>query len=180
MRINIQPLEAPAAIPVESILLGGSTSVTKVPPMRGEYKQEECMFEKPWMRTAAYMYATGARPAKIAERLEVSESAVWKLSRQKWFRELVASIVHEEFSDDIGAMLKTCAVESLMIVRDIAANSSSDSVKLKAAQDMLDRHRGKATNFVQHVTGKVSEDPVAEMKRLQQEVLEDSKNTNVS
>lgn len=191
MILNIQPLDplTPSRGPIDLGFnlssSGGSNEFTEdgnssqAIPFRGEYKQKEVVFEKPWMRTAAYMLVGGAKVPSVAEECQVSESQVWTLSRQGWFRQLMANIAREQFSDNnLTALLQTAAMESLMTIRDLATNAPSDSVRLKAAQDLLDRHRGKATNFVQHMHGKSSEDPKEEILRLKAEIKEEEKHNN--
>ena len=41
-------------------------------------------------------------------------------------------------------------------VMDLMQNSTSDQVRQKAAQDILDRYRGKASNFVHHTNHQIS------------------------
>ena len=75
----------------------------------------------------------------------------------------------------VSILLKTAAVEAVLVQTDLMHNSTNDSVRLKASQDLLDRYRGKPTNFVHHTNGAISEDPAAEIRRLEAELLKDSK-----
>jgi len=134
---------------------------------------QEIQKEKAIHRTAAYMMASGAKIKTIAFELNVAEATVSNWSRQPWFQSLVSTIIHNEFSGDITKMLKTAAVEAVIVQQDLMHNSVSDQVRLKAAQDLLDRYRGKPTNFVHHTNGAISEDPAEELKRLEQELLEE-------
>lgn len=173
--MNLQVLSLEPLPPTDrSVPNGGSSDFThrsSVPPLRGEYSVErEIQKEKPWHRVAAYMLASGARPKKVAEELSVAEATVWNVSRQKWFREMVATIIDTEFHGNVERMLASAATEAMLIVTDIAANGANESVRLKAAQDILDRHRGKPTNFVHHVGGRLSENPKDEMVRLEEEL----------
>lgn len=126
--------------------------------------------EKAIHRTAAYMVASGAKIKAIAEYLDVAENTVRNWTRQPFFQALVATITHNEFSGDVAPMLKTAAVEAVMVQTDLMHNSTSDQVRLKAAMDILDRYRGKPTNFVHHTNGSLSEDPAAEMRRLEEDL----------
>lgn len=126
--------------------------------------------EKAIHRTAAYMIASGAKIRAVADHLDVAEATVRSWTKQPFFQSLVATIIHNEFSGDITSMLRTAAVEAVMIETDLMHNSTSDQVRLKAAQDLLDRFRGKPTNFVHHTNGALSEDPAAEIKRLEEDL----------
>lgn len=143
-----------------------STKFHNSKPPTNEIQKERAIH-----RTAAYMLASGAKLKTIAFELGVSESAVSNWSRQPWFQALVTTIIHNEFSGDLSKLLKSKAVESVLIISDLAQNSTSDSVRLKAAQDLVDRFRGKATNFVHHSSGALSEDPAVEIKRLEEDLL---------
>lgn len=131
----------------------------------------EIQKEKAWHRTAAYMLASGAKLKTIAFETGYSEAQIGLLNRQPWFQQLVTTIIHNEFNDDISKMLKGAACEAVMTIRDLATNGVNETIKLKASQDLLDRYRGKATNFVHHTTGALSENPEEELKRLEEDLL---------
>lgn len=131
----------------------------------------EIQKEKAIHRTAAYMMASGAKFKTIAFELGVTESTVGNWAKQIWFQQLVTTIIHNEFNDDISKLLKAAAVESVMTIRDLATNGVNESTRLKASQDLLDRYRGKATNFVHHTNSTLSEKPEEELKRLEEELL---------
>ena len=127
----------------------------------------ELQQEKAIHRTAAYMIASGAKIRAVADHLDVAENTVRNWTKQAFFQSLVATIIHNEFSGDITNMLKTAAVEAVLVQTDLMHNSTNDSVRLKASQDLLDRYRGKPTNFVHHTNESLPEDPAAEMRRLE-------------
>jgi hypothetical protein len=54
---------------------------------------------------------------------------------------------------------------------DLMNNSVDEKVKLSAAKDILDRFRGKPTNFVHHTNHQISENPAEEIKRLEETLL---------
>lgn len=182
MILNIQQLlgdDPPApALPsrtqeVELILPDEPDVRTAPPSLRFHGVKEpktEIQQEKAIHRTAAYMIASGAKIRAVADHLDVAENTVRNWTRQPFFQALVATIIHNEFSGDITSMLKNAAVEAVMVQTDLMHNSTSDQVRLKAAQDVLDRYRGKPTNFVHHTNGSLSEDPDAEMRRLEEDL----------
>lgn len=174
--LNLNILGLDSATPSET---AGSDSFTQVRtpavPLDWHGVREakvEIQHEKGWHRQAAYMYALGGKAGtikNIALELGVSEQQVSLVTRQTWFRERVAQIMHEVHgANEIAEILKAGALEAVMVIRDIAATASSEKVKLDAAKDLLDRHRGKATNFVHHTSGAVSEQPDEEIKRLEE------------
>lgn len=173
MILNIQPLLGTTERSVNAVEIL-EPPVTSAPPSLRFHGARapavEIQKEKAIHRTAAYMVAAGARVKSIAEQLDVAEDTVRNWTRQPWFQSIVATIIHNEFSGDITNMLKTAAVEAVIVQSDLMHNSTSDQVRLKAAQDLLDRYRGKPTNFVHHTNGALSEDPATELKRLEDEL----------
>jgi len=183
MILNIQTLEpfAPREVtPVEA-----SNQEVISPPVRkglsptfhgAKPPVNEIQKEKALHRTAAYMIASGARTKTVASELGVAEGTVSNWLRQPWFQANVNQIIQDEFSGDVTQMLKSAASTAVIVQMDLMQNSVSDQVRLKAAQDLLDRFRGKPTNFVHHTNHQISEQPDQEIKRLEKELrLTDSK-----
>ena len=121
------------------------------------------------------MVASGAKSKTIAAELGVAEATVSNWLRQPWFQANVNQIIQDEFSGDITQMLKSAASTAVIVQMDLMQNSTSDQVRQKAAQDILDRYRGKATNFVHHTNHQISENPAEEIKRLEETLLKNSK-----
>ena len=111
----------------------------------------------------------------IAAELGVAEATVSNWLRQPWFQANVNQIIQDEFSGDITQMLKSAASTAVIVQLDLMQNSTSDQVRQRAAQDVLDRYRGKATNFVHHTNHQISENPAEEIKRLEETLLKNSK-----
>lgn len=126
--------------------------------------------EKPLHRMMAYLCAAGLRPAKIAEKTEYSVAQVRTIMNQPWFKNLVAVIIHEEFNDDVGPMLKAGAAEAIMELRNLATGANSEAVRAKACSDLLDRHCGKATQHVHHTSSNVPVDAEDEIKQLKEKL----------
>lgn len=174
MILNIRGLDQPEAIDLQESNVLAPPSRSQPPSLRLHGRADpkvEIQKEKAIHRTAAYMMASGAKFKTIAFELGVTEATVGNWAKQIWFQQLVTTIIHNEFNDDISKLLKAAAVESVLTIRDLATNGVNESTKLKAAQDLLDRYRGKATNFVHHTNGSLSEKPEEELKRLEEELL---------
>jgi transposase-like protein len=171
MILNIQSLETPSrsvnvldqeVIPPTSRL--PQTFHGSKPPT------VEIQKEKAMHRTAAWMIAGGARIKAVASELGVAEGTVSNWTRQPWFQANVNQIIQDEFAGDVGNMLKSAASTAVLVTMDLMSNSTSDQVRLKAAADILDRFRGKATNFVHHTNHQISETPDKEIQRLEEEL----------
>lgn len=190
MILNIQGLEplassrgaVPSSLPpanpsdditVQDILLprsGLSPTFHGAKPPVNEIQKERAIH-----RTAAFMVASGAKSKTIAAELGVAETTVSNWLRQPWFQANVNQIIQDEFSGDITQMLKSAASTAVIVQMDLMQNSTSDQVRQKAAQDILDRYRGKATNFVHHTNHQISENPAEEIKRLEETLLKTTK-----
>lgn len=131
----------------------------------------EIQKEKAIHRTAAYMIAAGTRPKTVAAELGVAETTVSNWLRQPWFQANVNQILQDEFGGDISSMLKTAATTAVLVQMDLMQNSIDERVKFNAAKDILDRYRGKPTNFVHTTNHQISENPSEEIKRLEETLL---------
>lgn len=134
------------------------------PPAR-ELKEE-----KAHHRLAAYLIAGGTKPAEVAAELSIAPNTVYNWLRQPWFQATVNEILNEKFGGDITAMLKSAATTAVLVTMDLMQNSTDERVKLGAAKDVLDRFRGKPTNFVHHTNHQLSEAPDKEIARLENEL----------
>lgn len=177
MILNIQGLET--FVPKDAVeVQDNAPEVVMTPPRKGlsptfhgaRPPSVEIQKEKAMHRTAAYMIAAGAKVKTVASELGVAESTVSNWLRQPWFQANVNQIIQDEFSGDVTQMLKSAASTAVIVQMDLMQNSTSDQVRLKAAQDLLDRYRGKATNFVHHTNHQISEKPEEEMKRLEDDL----------
>lgn len=131
---------------------------------------KELQKEKAIHRTAAYLIAAGARPKDVAAELEVAPETVSNWLRQPWFQANVTEITSEKFGGDITNMLKSAATTAVLVQMDLMENSIDERVKFSAAKDILDRYRGKPTNFVHHTNHQLSEAPDKEIQRLENEL----------
>ena len=129
--------------------------------------------EQPWHRSAAFAFALGIGCREVARRLSKSEPAVQNLLRQKWFQKEVTSLQAQYGAKDRG-LIELFQAESysslatLVEVRDSPRTPSA--VKVACARDILDRGLGKPVQRIEATSVASSEDPVAEVERLEQEV----------
>lgn len=128
--------------------------------------------EKPQHRIIAYMSASGATPQRIADETGYGVQMVRILLNQDWMKAHIALLIHENFNDDISGLLKAGAVDALMTIRNLSTESLNEKVRLSAAQDLLDRYRGKPTQFVHTSSSEVPQDPSEEIARLENDLKE--------
>jgi len=128
--------------------------------------------EKPAHRIIAYMAASGATPQRIADETGYGVNMVRILLNQDWMKAHIALLIHENFNDDISGLLKAGAVDALMTIRNLSTESNNEKVRLSAAQDLLDRYRGKPTQFVHTSSSEVPQDPSEEIARLESDLKE--------
>jgi hypothetical protein len=144
------------------------TSGFSPPPLHGGKPPTKTIEkEKGVHRVMAYMYASGATIKRIAEETGYSEAQVSSITRQDWFKSHVVVIQHNEFHDDVGRILRAGAQEAVMAMRELASNAVSEAVRQRAAADLLDRFRGKATQIVHHSSSTVPVDPSEEIAQLE-------------
>jgi hypothetical protein len=128
--------------------------------------------EQPWHRAAAWMFGEGATRKEVARVLEKSEPAVQNLFRQTWFQKQLSTIMQEKGNKD-GVMERLRgemfnSVETLVDLRDNPRVSSA--TRLASATQILDRTMGKPVQRIEATQLTTSEDPCAEVERLEQEV----------
>lgn len=128
--------------------------------------------EKPAHRIIAYMAASGATPQRIADETGYCVQTVRILLNQDWMKAHIALLIHENFNDDISGLLKAGAVDALMTIRNLSTESMNEKVRLSAAQDLLDRYRGKPTQYIHSSSSDVPADPTDEIARLEKDLKE--------
>jgi hypothetical protein len=127
--------------------------------------------EQPWHRMAAWAFAQGISIKEVAHRLDRSEPAVQNLMRQKWFQAEVTTIMAECGGKDVMAILRGEAFDSANTLRDLRDNPKVPAaVRATCARDILDRTLGKPVQRIEATQVTSSEDPCAEVERLEQEV----------
>lgn len=131
---------------------------------------QELQKEKDIHRTAAYLVATGVKVKDIAAELKIAESVLSSWLKQTWFQATVHEILQNKLGGDLTSMLKTAASSAVLVMLDLMQNSVDERVKFNAAKDILDRYRGKPTNYVHHTNHQLSEAPDKEIQRLEKEL----------
>jgi hypothetical protein len=127
--------------------------------------------EQPWHRAAAFAFALGATCKDVARRLEKSEPAVQNLLRQKWFQKDVTSIMAEYGARDVMELFRAEQFNSLTTLIELRDNPKvPSSSRIACARDILDRALGKPVQRIEATQVTSSEDPCAEVERLEQEV----------
>jgi hypothetical protein len=129
--------------------------------------------EQPWHRIAAYLFATGCTNCKqVAEIIgDIDERTVRNLLRQKWFQERVTKLLAENGGKDIMALLRAEQYNSLIVMIDIRDDSKMPPVVRKdICKDILDRTLGKPVQRIETAESPTSDDPVAEARRLKEEL----------
>ena len=127
--------------------------------------------ELPWMKHAAQYVALGTMTqGAIADLCGVSKDQIFELFRTPWFMERVKELM-EDGQDGVMAILKgagsSAAVTLIEICNDPKAPKSS---RIAAAKEILDRNLGKSLTLVESKVQHMSNDPVAEVERLESEV----------
>jgi DNA-binding transcriptional regulator LsrR (DeoR family) len=172
----MHPLEEALTGQIQRISLAGISTPTSAPsPLQGKVGKKETHIqrEKGIHRIMAYMYASGATIKRIAEECDYTRERVGQILATNEMRALIADIIHNEFSDDIGKILSAASLEAVQVVRElINSETASDSIKLAASKDMLDRYRGRPTQHILHSKSSVPVDPGEEIAQLENELRE--------
>lgn len=130
-------------------------------------------YEQPWHRFAAEMYARGASQRAIAEACDKGPNHVSALVKNAWFQETVLEIQREVggFSD-VMELLKgetMNSVQNLVELRD--SPTTPATVRATISFGILHQVLGKPTQRVETKDVPTSDDPVAEVARLEAENL---------
>lgn len=138
---------------------------------RDPHPQEVRKFEQPWHRAAAYHWASGKMSLKnIATACDVSYESVKALAKNPWFQETVQLIMQENGAQDIMDLFKAECQNSLLTIIELRDDPKAPaSVRRQSATDILHQCLGKPTQRVEMETATVSDDPVAEVAKLEEE-----------
>jgi hypothetical protein len=130
--------------------------------------------EQPWHRHAAWMFGQGFGVSikDVAQVLGKSEPAVQNLCRQPWFMKEVNTILQEKgMKDNVLEWMRAEQFNSAKTIVELRDNPKVPAVVRKScAIEILDRTMGKSVQRVEMAQVAASEDPVAEVERLEQEV----------
>lgn len=117
----------------------------------------EYQTEQPWHRIAVFLAATGKNFTEIAERLGKSPVTVSQVLKQPWAQERLAREIAEAGRGTLQDILNVYGPQTLLEVVDLGKTAQSESVRLGAKKEILDRWLGKAKESLT-ITEKPAED----------------------
>ena len=126
--------------------------------------------ERGWHTLAAHLYATGATGTQLAREFGKDRDTVYNLLRQPWFIERVNQLVAERGADAMELLrgAQTTAIQTVIAILNDPMVPAR--VRLMAADSIIDRVAGKATQRIEAVGVAPSSDPVAEAALLEQQM----------
>lgn len=119
--------------------------------------------EKPEHRIVIMLKAQCHSNREICRLTGYSDAWVSQILRQPWARVELRRQIAENGGDEIGDLLAGAVIDSIHKIIDIRDRADDASVSLRAAQDLVDRHLGKATTRIEsnatvhHLTNEVDE-----------------------
>lgn len=129
--------------------------------------------EQPWHRTMAWMMAKGFTQKEIAQAVSKSEATVSLAARQSFMKQMVVDIIAEFQLNDESAMnlLRAAQGGAAQALIALATSASSETVKLNANREILDRVLGRPVQFVNsHKTISSPVDPKQEAENLERDI----------
>lgn len=132
--------------------------------------QQVRKYEQPWHRVAAHMYAQGCSQKDIAAAVDRAPQHVSALVKNPWFQQTVFELQKEHGLTDVMEVIKgEClnSVQKLVELRDSVKTPAS--VVANISFGLLYQHLGKPTQRIETKDVPTSEDPVAEVARLEKE-----------
>jgi hypothetical protein len=116
------------------------------------------------------MFARGeVSAAEVARAFDVTPPTVYNLMRQSWFQERVTQLMAEHGGRDIMQLFRAEGWNSLVTLVEIRDNEKvSAAVRSSNAKDILDRALGKPIQRIEQSSIPTSDNPVAEVKRLEE------------
>jgi hypothetical protein len=130
----------------------------------------EVEHERGWHTLAAHLCAMGVPGAQIAREFGKNTETIYNLLRQSWFIEKVNQIVAERGSDAMELLrgAQTTAIQTMIAI--LSDPMVPARVRLMAADSIIDRVAGKATQRIEAVGVAPSSDPVAEVAGIEREM----------
>lgn len=128
-------------------------------------------YEQPWHRDAAVLASCNKSQRYIAEFCGKSSDVVCILFKQPWFQTLVLEIKREEMGHaDVLEFFEAEVLTSAATLVELRDKPSTPaSVRRQCAVDIIERVMGKPQQKVEVKGVAYSEDPVAEVARLERE-----------
>lgn len=140
--------------------------------------------EQPWHRIAAYLFATGCTSSRqvasiLGDEHRINEKTVLNLLKQRWFQERVTQLLAENGGKDIMALLRAEQFNSLVVMIEMRDKKETPAaVRHGICRDILDRTLGKPVQRIETSEGPTSDDPVAEARRLKEELARSREREN--
>jgi len=127
--------------------------------------------EKPEHRIVVYLKAQGLSNKEIAERTGYTNAWVGQVCRQPWFRLKLVQELKEAGIDQVNAVLKASALDSVFTLVDLRDDvTAPKAVRKSCADSLLDRYLGKAVQRVEHDEAQLPH--TAEIHELDRQIKE--------
>ena len=101
--------------------------------------------EKPEHRIIAFLKAGGHNNVEIAEITGYTSVMVSNILRQPWTREIILDEIRKAGRDKVHEVLEAACPEAVLKLEEVMRTAPSADVQRKAANDILDRVYGKAS-----------------------------------
>lgn len=135
---------------------------------------ETISVEEPWMRHAAWMFATGnLATAQIAKALDKPKKLLDELLKQFWFQERVTKLIDEcSGANNILALFRAEEINCLVTMKELRDNPKvAAATRAAICMNMLDRTMGKPVVHVESKNTTISSSTtVEEIERLEREI----------
>lgn len=125
--------------------------------------------EQEWHQHAARYLALDMPVKEVAEACGVCDNTIYVLQNTLWFQEKVCRI-KLEMDRDVMEIFKSASIQAALKLVALSNTSKSEAIQLAATESILDRHLGKARQFIETDSVIRSADPVAEAEALRAEI----------
>lgn len=127
--------------------------------------------EKPQHRLLVYLKLQGLSNQECADKLNMSYGWVCQVTRQPWFRKAFVAEAQATGRDAVKAFFDGEVLNSAQVLVEIRDSAESDTVRLQAANAILDRGLGKAVQRTENLNINANaEDVNKEASKLKQEI----------
>lgn len=131
----------------------------------------EPLKELPWHTHAVNYIAMGMSSSDTAVACETNNLEISKLLRSPAFQERVANKMAENGNGDLLKLFQAASLSAYATLVEINENPKAPAMaRLKAATEILDRHLGKATQFMEIKSQNTNLNPVERVAALENEV----------
>lgn len=125
--------------------------------------------EQPWHKIAITLLAQGMSQTDICKTLGISHQTIYKILREEWFQAKLALALEKEV-EPISSLIKGASISAFLTIKEISEDEKApQSTRLAAAKEILDRHLGKSTQFVEVKSESKNTNVVEETKALELE-----------